>query len=83
MKQIKTVCNPSTEPFDNEVNAALADGWTLTKRYILGSGYFVAELEREVITEAERCCENCRYYDTDPEAEPCASCSDDCDKWEE
>jgi hypothetical protein len=82
MKQIKTICHASTEIFDNEVNAALTDGWTLVNRYTLPSEYFVAELEREVITEAERTCDNCRYRDQEENMEPCRNCSKDADKWE-
>lgn len=91
MKQIKTVKGvlDYAADFDREVNEALAEGWELKQRACIPSytsssfTALYAELEREVITEAERCCENCRYYDANPEAEPCASCSDDCDKWEE
>lgn len=92
MKQIKTIIKSSATPelFDEEVNAALAEGWTLTKREVLGhfevSGVpygrtLYAELEREVVTEAERCCENCAHFGISAAAEPCASCSEECDKW--
>jgi hypothetical protein len=93
MLQIKTIkCESKEEKkFDELVNAALAEGWRLTKREIIppfsAAGYIAfqllyAELEREVITEAEKGCENCKYYEQQPESEPCRSCSDDCDKWE-
>ena len=74
MLQIKTIRETNPETFDEKVNAALADGWALTRRLTHADfGCFVAELEREVITEAERCCENCRYWEQDG-GEPCDSC---------
>lgn len=60
MKQIKTIKNrlDNAEDFDNDVNAALAEGWTLTRREVIrpnahpvGETSFTmlyAELEREV-----------------------------------
>lgn len=60
MLQIKTIRNRLNNPipFDNEVNAALRDGWTLKKRTVLRpigqheSTYIhlmlYAELEKEV-----------------------------------
>lgn len=60
MLQIKTIRNrlDNNTYFDNEVNAALRDGWTLKKRTVLQpisqseSTYFhtmlYAELEKEV-----------------------------------
>lgn len=60
MLQIKTIRNrlDNNTYFDNEVNAALRDGWTLKKRTVLRpisqseSTYFhtmlYAELEKEV-----------------------------------
>ena len=60
MLQIKTIRNrlDNPIPFDNEVNAALRDGWTLKKRTVLRpisqheSTYthlmLYAELEKEV-----------------------------------
>lgn len=88
MKQIKTIKNrlDNAESFDKEVNAALAEGWQLTKREVLQPKaqseslqtytMLYAELEREEITEAERCCENCKYFDRQPGVEPCLSCED-------
>lgn len=89
MKQIKTIKYPMQHPetFDAEVNTALKEGWQLIKREVLGpivthtgepNVYIVlyAELEREVVTEPERCCENCRYFDNSPGQEPCCSCGD-------
>lgn len=94
MKQIKTIARPlgAADGFDKVVNEAIADGWTLTRRAVLQSRdlwgknspepALYAELEREEITEAERCCENCAHFEKGPEQEPCLSCSDDADKWE-
>lgn len=89
MKQIKTIKHPlkASATFDEEVNAAMSEGWQLTKREVLGpmstsdpliNTYVMlyAELEREIIVEAERCCENCKYFDQQPESEPCLSCED-------
>jgi hypothetical protein len=83
MLQIKTIKEKTPEHFDKLVNEALADGWTLTRResQVMLSLY-LAELEKVVITEAEKTCDNCKHCDAHPEAEPCASCSEDCDKWE-
>lgn len=94
MKQIKTIIrlDKRVEEFDADVNKALAEGWTLTKRDVLlacetsqliHNRCLYAELEREVITEAERICDNCLHADKAPEDEPCLHCSEDCDKWEE
>lgn len=84
MLQIKTIHRrlDHSEEFDAEVNAALAEGWTLTKRAHIFPHYALyAELEREVITEVERCCENCAYYNSSVASEPCISCNDDCSNW--
>lgn len=60
MLQIKTIWNHLDNPtlFDDEVNAALRDGWTLKKRTVLrpigqsesvfGHMILYAELEKEV-----------------------------------
>lgn len=60
MLQIKTIRNRLNNPtlFDDEVNAALSDGWTLKKRTVLrpigqsesvfGHMMLYAELEKEV-----------------------------------
>lgn len=82
MKQIMTITRKTPEVFDADVNTALAEGWEIVKRYRTHDFYYVAELEREEITEAERCCENCKYYEQQPESPPCINCSDDADKWE-
>ena len=88
MLQIKTIGDQlgNAEDFDKAVNAALAEGWTLTKREVMlprahAPGTYThpllyAELEREVITEAERGCPNCKHFDLDSNAEPCRSCND-------
>ena len=85
MKQIKTILKGTDylENFDAAVNAALAEGWTLTKReHIVPLRGLYAELEREAVTEAERCCENCAHFGASAVAEPCASCSEKCSNWE-
>lgn len=95
MKQIKTISRRLEYPelFDDAVNEAICEGWKLTKREVLpplairngDQTYAVlyAELEREIITERERCCENCAHNQKTPSEEPCLHCSEDCDKWEE
>lgn len=94
MLQIKTIVDrlEDADQFDNEVNAAIAEGWMLKKREVLlprsqsesltARIALYAELERVVITEAERGCDNCRYCDCDATLEPCANCSENADKWE-
>lgn len=91
MLQIKTIKKrlDYAAAFDEEVNAALSDGWQLTKREVLHPGqeyvYFslYAELERVIITEDERDCTNCRYGAQNG-GEPCDSCDENLnDKWEE
>lgn len=86
MLQIKTIRNrfDNAEHFDAEVNAALGEGWRLTKREVIqpqaqGGGKFAhtmlyAELERVCLAETERDCGNCRYGDQDG-GEPCDSCN--------
>lgn len=65
MKQIKTIMRPidvagDTKYFDDEVNAALAEGWRLQNRLILGAPIlaFVAYLEKrdpeQELTEEEK-----------------------------
>jgi hypothetical protein len=76
MKQIKTISKQHAELFDEGVNTALMDGWKLSRRYRANDGCFVAELEKEVITERERCCENCAHFDREPGDEPCCLCND-------
>ena len=89
MLQIKTISNdlPRSKEFDTEVNEAIADGWTLTMRERVSTpsgypDYLYAELVKETITEAERNCDNCRHFDNDADAEPCASCSSTASNWE-
>ena len=83
MKQIRTIKTriEAPEEFDKTVNEAIAEGWELTKRYTIPS-FFIAEMEGEVITDAERCCENCRYFNTHSNQEPCVSCDGNASKWE-
>lgn len=81
MLQIKTIYTRDPDVFDEEVNAALTEGWTLSRRTFDPQG-FLAEMEKVVIPEAEQCCDNCKYCDCDETREPCRSCSDEADKWE-
>lgn len=81
MKQIKTIRKVHPEDFDQEVNDALSEGWTLVRRCVYPS-YFIAELEREFISEAERSCDNCKYCDLPNTRKPCADC-EDASHWEE
>ena len=81
MKQIKTIKDSRASFFDEKVNKALQEGWALIRRYY-NHDDFIAELETEVITEDEKCCENCAHYSNSPAKEPCLSCGDDADKWE-
>lgn len=96
MKQIKTIVHKlyNETDFDEAVNKALAEGWTLIERKVLqpqaqphSREHFVnsmlyAELEKHIITEAEKNCDNCAHCNLPPDREPCLSCSDDGDKWE-
>lgn len=84
MKQIKTIYNRSANAFDEEVNQALKDGWTLTRRTFDSEG-FLAELEKEVKPEKvspvemeedeERGCWNCRYSHRKVNVTPCCDCT--------
>ncbi len=80
MKQIKTIYEGSPEKFDEQVNAAIAEGWTLDKRGLNQYG-FIAELEREIVTEEEQTCENCKHYNKPAGAEPCISCTPEEGAW--
>ena len=96
MLQIKTIVTRinNAEDFDAEVNAAIAEGWHLTKREALqplsqpsNSDHVVytalyAELVKDEITEDERGCPNCKHSGTHPSQEPCRNCTEDADKWE-
>lgn len=93
MLQIKTIIETTEcyDEFDKQVNAALADGWYLIKRDVLppyvSEGYdyarcLIAEMEKVIITDDEKCCDNCKHNDRLCTEEPCLSCSDDVDKWE-
>lgn len=94
MKQIKTIKYrlDNAEGFDKEVNEALAEGWTLTARKVLlppsqpnTSTYLnfmlYAELEKEIITDAERSCESCKHHALPRSAGPCFVCFGR-NKWE-
>lgn len=79
MKQIKTVISHKAAEFDKQVNSALLEGWVLLKRRLVcgpDSGYYYAELEKEIITETERCCENCKHYEDPVDIDPCLNCHD-------
>ena len=88
MKQIKTIRRMGSEDFDNEVNAALAEGWELMKRETLLIGterslLHCAEMEREIITKAEQSCENCKHRDDPPSSHHCIDCDTKSNwKWE-
>ena len=79
MLQIKTIHTQSATDFDERVNEALADGWTLARR-LTGPDAFVAELERELPGEIEQTCETCKHFELENYEEPCAHCNGDC--WE-
>lgn len=81
MKQIKTIYNRDPAVFDDKVNKALEEGWGLVRRTFDAQG-FLAEMEREIITEAERCCENCAHFAQSSNRPPCDTCSEDCSNWE-
>lgn len=89
MREIKTIVKSADlyvpqnkeHPFDEEVNALLREGWTLRTRDLRGN-WLYAELERVIITEAERCCDNCEHGDKTPDSTPCCYC-DDASQWED
>lgn len=80
MLQIKTIRRADPCEFDEAVNAALLEGWQLTRRFI-GPDSFIAEMEQVIITEAEKCCDNCKYCDCSADAPPCRGC-EDASHWE-
>ena len=79
MLQIKTIKHQDPERFDDRVNEALADGWTLVRR-LAGPEDFVAELEREI----EKVCQTCKYDKRRGSEEPCRNCipGETLNKWE-
>lgn len=91
MKQIKTIKNrlDNAEMFDEEVNAALAEGWTLTKRDVIRpNAHPVGEtsftmLYAELECELERNCETCKHCDKTFKDEPCDTCTVTGSNWEE
>ena len=94
MLKIKTIVKKiyEAEQFDAEVNEAIEHGWKLTKREVLlphahsrdthTTTKLYAELVMEIITEKERCCENCAHCCKGPKEDPCRRCSEDADMWE-
>ncbi len=90
MKQIKTIATKldATEAFNERVNAALAEGWTLVRREVLeGSPHdhaaLFAELEREVYGKNDpKECKHCKHKNTlfVPDS-PCPKCKN-YEKWE-
>ena len=81
MKQIKTIYKKSPSEFDNNVNEALQDGWKLMRR-TFDDGGFIAELEKNVVTEKEitdeipRICETCIHNGNPLYAYPCGGCKE-------
>lgn len=75
MLQIKTIIEKGAAQFDEAVNQALRAGWKLVRRYADPDG-FIAELEMEEITEAERNCGNCKHTDKAGHFMPCKVCND-------
>ena len=81
----KTVDVLEVQDFDRQVNEAIAEGWKLVKRDVFHpldtQEYYhprvlYAELEKDTITEAEKCCDNCKFCDCAPSSYPCARCED-------
>lgn len=60
MKQIKTITNKNPRAFDEAVNEALRDGWTLTERGLVRRGYYAA-LERNDYVPEYASCGNCAH----------------------
>lgn len=81
MKQIKTIEEEKASVFDDAVNTELSGGWELVKRY-RQDGKYIAELEQEELTEAERCCDNCKHSEKSASSMPCRVC-EDASEWEE
>ena len=78
MKQIKTIYHKNSDDFDVEVNNELRDGWSLTWRAVQvqnGAIYFFAGLERDILPDGERDCDNCRHLEKLGD-EPCIFCKD-------
>ncbi len=96
MKQIKTIRHPlkAAATFDEEVNAALLEGWQLTKREVLGPMptsdplintyvmlYAELEREKELVPEGDRRCCNCKHLRDVSSTAPCRGCMN-YDMWE-
>ena len=75
MLQIKTIMIQNPELFDMAVNEALAEGWHIVRRLANREG-FIAEMQKVVITEKERTCDNCKHCDLPSDADPCHACED-------
>jgi hypothetical protein len=96
MKQIRTIVYRLDDVlmFDAAVNALLEDGWDITERKVLQPTtpppaigpcppvLLYAAMERYILGEDEKNCENCKHCDLPPDAAPCRDCSDTGDKWE-
>lgn len=87
----KTVDVLEAQDFDRQVNEAIAEGWKLVKRDVFHPldtrKYYhprvlYAELEKDTITEAEKCCDNCKFCDSPGHVHPCNVCTD-VSEWEE
>ena len=64
--KIKTITAQTSIEFDEAVNAALAEGWTLKRRDIqppaaLGPGDILGVFYAELELEEERSCRTCRH----------------------
>lgn len=85
MLRIKTIVHHDSKTFDEQVNTALMEGWTLIKREVIQTSpttwKLYAELETVVITESEKCCENCLHFEKDGSDLPCNAC-EDASNWE-
>ena len=77
MLQIKTILKYDPNAFDEAVNAALAEGWTLTRR-TFDFPYFMAMLE---LPQEERGCWNCTHQSVPTTQPPCRRCSGN-SEWE-
>lgn len=87
-KQIKTITHTNPAEFDKQVNECLSsgEGWELSECRLVqtpgaGFDYFYARLACYVTEEAEKCCDNCKYFDKSAHQDPCCDC-DDASHWE-
>ena len=72
MRLIKTIEEEKASIFDKEVNTALTEGWELVRRY-RQDGEYIAEMEKNNITENAHSCGDCRYYKV-KQGSPCSDC---------